>query len=65
MYQWINTTTGESSYSRPKRVRLADNTTLTNEEVTDEILFSNGWDWVKDPDPPTFEPDPVPFMANI
>ena len=40
---WFNSNTRESSQVKPTRVRLTDNTTLTNEFVTDELLALCGW----------------------
>ena len=40
---WFNSNTRESSEVKPTRVRLMDNTTLTNEFVTDELLALCGW----------------------
>lgn len=43
---WINTN-GDTSPTRPTRVRLPDCTTRTMEAVTDEILAESGWAWVE------------------
>jgi hypothetical protein len=40
---WFNSNTREVSQDRPTRIRLIDNTTLTNELVTDELLALYGW----------------------
>jgi hypothetical protein len=40
---WFNSNTRESSDSKPTRIRLMDNTTLSNEFVTDELLALCGW----------------------
>jgi len=42
---WTNIN-GETSASRPTRVRLPDHTTRTSEAVTDEVLAEAGWSWV-------------------
>ena len=36
---------GDTSETRPTRVRLPDSTTRTMEAVTDEILAEAGWSW--------------------
>jgi len=36
---------GDTSETRPTRVRLPDSTTRTMEAVTDEILAQAGWSW--------------------
>jgi len=38
-------TSGDTSETRPTRVRLPDSTTRTMEAVTDEILAEAGWSW--------------------
>lgn len=38
-------TSGDTSETRPTRVRLPDSTTRTMEAVTDEILAESGWSW--------------------
>ena len=38
-------TSGDTSETRPTRVRLPDSTTRTMEAVTDEILAQAGWSW--------------------
>ena len=38
-------TNGDTSETRPTRVRLPDSTTRTMEAVTDEILAEAGWSW--------------------
>lgn len=43
---WTNTN-GDTSATRPTRVRLPDFTTRTMEAVTDEILAEAGWAWVE------------------
>jgi len=43
---WTNTN-GDTSPTRPTRVRLPDCTTRTMEAVTDEILVESGWSWVE------------------
>lgn len=43
---WTNTN-GDTSPTRPTRVRLPDFTTRTMEAVTDEILAEAGWAWVE------------------
>ena len=43
---WTNTN-GDTSPTRPTRVRLPDCTTRTMEAVTDEILAESGWAWVE------------------
>ena len=43
---WTNTN-GDTSATRPTRVRLPDSTTRTMEAVTDEILAESGWAWVE------------------
>ena len=40
--RWKNSQ-GDISDTRPIRVRKPDGLTLTNEEVTDEVLSSLGW----------------------
>lgn len=40
---WFNSNTRESSDYKPTRIRLMDNTTLSNESVTDELLALCGW----------------------
>lgn len=42
---WINNKTGEQQDLRPVRVRLADGSTRTNSEVTDQMLADAGWEW--------------------
>ena len=44
---WININ-GQTSLTRPQRVRLSDFTTRTAEAVTDELLAELGWQWVPD-----------------
>ncbi len=51
---WINTN-GSVSDGKPVRVRMADHTTLTGEEVTDAVLEDTGWSWVE----PVIAPTPV------
>jgi hypothetical protein len=41
---WTNSN-GDTSETRPTRVRLPDSTTRTMEAVTDEILAEAGWSW--------------------
>ena len=48
---WTNAN-GDTSPTRPTRVRLPDSTTRTMEAVTDEILVESGWAWVE----PVVEP---------
>ena len=43
---WTNSN-GDTSATRPTRVRLPDSTTRTMEAVTDEILVESGWAWVE------------------
>lgn len=43
---WTNIN-GDTSPTRPTRVRLPDCTTRTMEAVTDEILAEAGWAWVE------------------
>ena len=43
---WTNIN-GDTSPTRPTRVRLPDLTTRTMEAVTDEILAEAGWAWVE------------------
>ena len=43
---WTNAN-GDTSATRPTRVRLPDSTTRTMEAVTDEILAESGWAWVE------------------
>lgn len=43
---WTNIN-GDTSPTRPTRVRLPDCTTRTMEAVTDEILVESGWSWVE------------------
>ena len=43
---WTNAN-GDTSVTRPTRVRLPDSTTRTMEAVTDEILAESGWAWVE------------------
>lgn len=43
---WTNIN-GDTSPTRPTRVRLPDCTTRTMEAVTDEILVESGWAWVE------------------
>ena len=43
---WTNAN-GDTSATRPTRVRLPDSTTRTMEAVTDEILVESGWAWVE------------------
>lgn len=43
---WTNAN-GDTSPTRPTRVRLPDSTTRTMEAVTDEILVESGWAWVE------------------
>ena len=43
---------GDTSETRPTRVRLPDSTTRTMEAVTDEILAEAGWSWQE----PVLEP---------
>ena len=43
---WTNIN-GDTSPTRPTRVRLPDFTTRTMEAVTDEILAEAGWAWVE------------------
>ena len=43
---WTNTN-GDTSATRPTRVRLPDFTTRTMEAVTDEILAEAGWAWAE------------------
>lgn len=43
---WTNSN-GDTSPTRPTRVRLPDSTTRTMEAVTDEILVESGWAWVE------------------
>jgi hypothetical protein len=50
---WTNTN-GDSSLTRPTRVRLPDRTTRTMEAVTDEILLESGWSWT----------EPVEYLAT-
>ena len=38
-------TSGDTSETRPTRVRLPDSTTRTMEAVTNEILAESGWSW--------------------
>jgi len=45
-------TSGDTSETRPTRVRLPDSTTRTMEAVTDEILAEAGWSWQE----PVLEP---------
>jgi len=40
---WFNSNTREVSEVKPTRIRLMDNTTLSNESVTDELLSLCGW----------------------
>lgn len=40
---WFNSNTRESTEVKPTRIRLMDNTTLSNESVTDELLALCGW----------------------
>lgn len=40
---------GSTSYSRPKRIRLSDGLTRTNEDITDDLLEETGWYWENDP----------------
>lgn len=40
---WYNERLKEYSQTRPQRVRLNDNTTITNDEITNELLEITGW----------------------
>lgn len=44
---WVSPT-NEYFNKRPDRVRLPDGSTRTSEEVTDELLFSLGWQVVEE-----------------
>ena len=52
---WTNAN-GDTSATRPTRVRLPDSTTRTMEAVTDEILVEAGWAWVEPVVVPVVEP---------
>lgn len=52
---WTNAN-GDTSATRPTRVRLPDSTTRTMEAVTDEILAESGWAWVEPVVVPVVEP---------
>ena len=49
-------TSGDTSETRPTRVRLPDSTTRTMEAVTDEILAEAGWSWQEPVVEPVVEP---------
>jgi len=51
-------TSGDTSETRPTRVRLPDSTTRTMEAVTDEILAEAGWSWQE----PVVEPVAVQLV---
>ena len=51
---WTNIN-GDTSPTRPTRVRLPDCTTRTMEAVTDEILAEAGWAWVEPMAEPVLE----------
>ena len=52
---WTNSN-GDTSETRPTRVRLPDSTTRTMEAVTDEILAEAGWSWQEPVPEPVAEP---------
>ena len=52
---WRNHKTKYYQLTRPIRIRLDDGSTLTNEEVTDQLLEENGWHWEEDPVLPIVE----------
>jgi hypothetical protein len=53
-------TSGDTSETRPTRVRLPDSTTRTMEAVTDEILAEAGWSWQE----PVVEPVAEPVVTS-
>jgi hypothetical protein len=53
-------TSGDTSETRPTRVRLPDSTTRTMEAVTDEILAESGWSWQE----PVVEPVAEPVVTS-
>jgi len=53
-------TSGDTSETRPTRVRLPDSTTRTREAVTDEILAEAGWSWRE----PVVEPVAEPVVTS-
>lgn len=42
---WCNYEGWRSQPERPNRVRLADGSTRTGEEITDQMLADAGWFW--------------------
>lgn len=57
-------TNGDTSETRPTRVRLPDSTTRTMEAVTDEVLEESGWSWREPVVEPVVEPVAEPVVTS-
>lgn len=60
---WRNINTNEEMPDRPRRIRLPDGMTRTNEDITDQQLAQAGWVIEARPDPagdplPEYNPGP-------
>ena len=43
MILWTHAESGQTCEGLPSRIRLSDGTTLTNNDVTEELAAAHGW----------------------